>query len=64
MKTKINDWHYFEIMDRTHVMMCDLETHVITHLVMTKTQIKKLEKAQALMMDVYQWAGAKFRGWE
>lgn len=57
---KINNGHYFEILDRAHIAMSNLEANLTTHLALSKKMRKKLEKAEDLIMDVYQWAGSKY----
>ena len=58
-KEKLNKGYYFELMDRCHVQMCMIEDHLMSNPRLNKKMMRKLEKSQALIMDVYQWAGAK-----
>ena len=59
MKNKINDGHYLELMDRLHVLMCNLEDHCVKHPVSKKNkEIKfKLEYALGQLWDAYQEVG-------
>jgi hypothetical protein len=56
---KINDGHYFELMDRLHVLMCTLDTHCVSHPVSKKNKdIKfKIEYALGQLWDAYQEVG-------
>lgn len=56
---EINVGHYFEIMDRIHVIQCTIEDHIRDHVAMTEEQRGKIDAAQALLGEVYQWAGAQ-----
>jgi hypothetical protein len=58
-KVKINKGHYFELMDRCHVQTESIELFIKSnpHIQTNKRRRKQIEKAQALIMDVYQWAG-------
>lgn len=55
---KVSLYHY-EILDRCHVINELIHESLITHPAMTKTQRRKLEKAQGWIGEVYQWAGSK-----
>ena len=57
--TEINKGYYFELMDRCHVQMESIDAFLLSnpHIEKNKKYRKKLEKAQELIMDVYQWAG-------
>lgn len=59
MSKKINKGYYYELMDRCHVQMCMIEDHLLSNPQLTKKMKRKLLKSQALIMDVYQWAGSK-----
>jgi len=66
-KIEINDGHYLELLDRTHVLISNLELHLLQHpLALKKKKIyKKLEAAGLLLADVYQDIGhlmAKLEG--
>lgn len=57
---KINDGHYLELLDRLHVIMCNLEEHCIKHPVSKKHKDIKfqLEYAVGQIWDAYQQVGA------
>ena len=52
-------YSYFELMDRCHITMQNMDDSIVCHPAIDAKRQRKLEKAQALIMDVYQWAGAK-----
>lgn len=56
---EINKGYYFELMDRCHVQMVCIDEFLLSnpHIENNKKQRKRLEKAQDLIMSVYQWAG-------
>ena len=58
-KTKINDGHYLELMDRLHVIMCTLNDHCVEHpLADTDDELKfQLEYALGRLWDTYQYVG-------
>lgn len=58
---EINNGHYFEVMDRAHILMSHIENDLVDHPAITAKQRKRLEKAQDEIMKVYQWAGRKHR---
>ena len=58
---KINDGHYFELMDRMHIVMCTLNDHILHH-PLTENEIeitKKVEEAVSSLWDAYQLVGNK-----
>ena len=57
---EINEGHYFEVMDRTHVIQCNIDDFLTSHPAMTPKMKKKLDKVQTLLTDVYQWAGGEW----
>ena len=59
--TEINDGHYLELMDRLHVVMCNLNDHCLEHpLAQSDGEIKsKIEYAIEQLWDVYQLTGNK-----
>lgn len=61
---EINKGHYFEVMDRTHCLMWSIQEQLMSHPCITPKQLKKLEKAQELLMEVYQWACTKHETYE
>jgi|688.fasta_scaffold2742917_2 hypothetical protein len=68
-KIEINEGHYVELLDRTHVLISNLELHLLQHpLALKKKKIyKKIEAAGLLLADVYQDVGhliAKIEGQE
>jgi hypothetical protein len=58
-KIEINDGHYLELLDRTHVLICNLQDHLLQHpLALKKKKIyKKLESAGLILADTYQDLG-------
>jgi hypothetical protein len=66
-KIEINDGHYLELLDRTHVVLCNVQDHLVDHpLAQKKKKIrKKLESAGMILADAYQDIGhlmAKLEG--
>lgn len=60
-KEKLNKGHWHEAADRAHCIIAMMEELLIEHPAINQTpDLKiKVEKAQALLGDVYQKAGAK-----
>lgn len=60
-ETKINDGHYLELMDRLHVIMCNLNDHCLEHpLTESDSEIQfKIEYVLGQLWDVYQTVGNK-----
>lgn len=58
-KTIIDEFHYHEIMDRTHVILCTIEDHLITHVGMTEEMKTLTDQAMNCLAHVYQMAGQK-----
>jgi hypothetical protein len=58
---EINDGHYHELLDRTHVAACMIDDHLVTHpLAMKDKEIgKHLEAALDALMEAYQVIGSK-----
>lgn len=58
---KVNKGHYHELMDRIHVQIETIDSHLINHPLTTKDKKikKKLTKALKLLFDAYQYIGAK-----
>ena len=56
---EINDGHYLEIMDRLHVQMCVLESHLVEHPIANENkEIKRLIiKAIVSLVQAYQITG-------
>lgn len=57
---EINQGHYFEIMDRTHIIQMNLEDFIYNHPAMTPKQKKKILMVQELLTQVYQWSSKKW----
>jgi hypothetical protein len=59
IEIEINDGHYLELLDRTHVVICNIQDHLIDHpLAQKKKKIrKKLENAGMILADAYQDLG-------
>ncbi len=60
-KVEINDGHYLELLDRLHVMMCNLNDHCLEHpLAQSDDEIKtKIDTALKELWDAYQIVGNK-----
>lgn len=58
-KVEINDGHYLEIMDRLHVQMCMLESHLVEHPIANENkEVKRLIiKAIVTLVQAYQIVG-------
>jgi hypothetical protein len=56
--------HYYEIMDRTHMIQCIIDDHLSDHPAMTPKIRKHLNKVQKKLCKVYQWAGTKHNNHE
>ena len=56
---EINDGHYLEIMDRLHVQMCVLESHLVEHPIANENkEVKRLIiKAIVALVQAYQIVG-------
>lgn len=50
---------YHEVLDRTHVILCNIDDHLVDHnVVMTNKKLrKKVAKASKLLSEVYQEVG-------
>jgi hypothetical protein len=61
LKIEINQGHYFELLDRTHVACCMIDTHLLSHPLATVDEdIKfKLEQALGILYETYQLIGSK-----
>ena len=59
LQDKPNQGHYLELIDRLHIIMCNLDEHCIKHPVSEKNkEIKfKLEYALGQLWDAYQEVG-------
>lgn len=58
-KYKLDEFHYHEALDRSYLVADLLETALIEHVVIKKHRHlkKKLQKAQELIVEVYQEIG-------
>jgi hypothetical protein len=60
-KNSINDGHYLELMDRIHIVMMNIQDHIIDHPLAENERYirKKIEKAQHKLWEAYQLVGNK-----
>jgi GTP cyclohydrolase II len=60
-KNSINDGHYLELMDRIHIVMMNIQDHLIDHPLAENERYirKKIEKAQHKLWEAYQLVGNK-----
>jgi hypothetical protein len=65
-KNIINKGHYLELMDRIHIVMMNIQDHLIDHpLAENERDIrKKIEKAQHKLWEAYQLVGNKEDSYE
>ena len=65
-KNLINSGHYLELMDRIHIIMMNIQDHLLDHpLVENEKDIqKKIEKASHKLWDAYQLVGNKEDSYE
>jgi hypothetical protein len=58
-KNSINDGHYLELMDRIHIVMMNIQDHLIDHPLAENERYirKKIEKAQHKLWEAYQLVG-------
>ncbi len=56
---KLTEFDYHELLDRTSMIMMNIDTHLVNHQVSEKNkEIKdKLEKARTLLFESYQMIG-------
>jgi len=61
-KREISDFHYHELLDRTHMVMMNINDYLVEHPVCDehKKIRKKLENARDLLWEVYQIVGEKY----
>ena len=61
MKNEINDGHYLELMDRLHIVMMNIQDHIISHpLTENEPDIQnKIEQASYKLFEAYQLVGNK-----
>ncbi len=65
-KNIINKGHYLELMDRIHIVMCNLNDHILNHpLTENETDIQiKVEEAFSNLWEAYQLVGNKEDSYE
>ena len=65
-KNLINKGHYFELMDRIHIVACMIDDHILNHpLSENEPDIqRKLDEALSLLLDTYQLVGNKENSYE
>ena len=65
-KNIINKGHYLELMDRIHIIMMNIQDHLIDHpLAENERDVrKKIEKAQHKLWEAYQLVGNKEDSYE
>ena len=58
---KLDKYHYHELLDRLHVIMSNIDTHLTQHPVLElETEVNNLvEKAQTTLWEAYQLIGDK-----
>lgn len=54
---KINSGYYHEIMDRSHIILANIEDYILEQPGMTKEMKKLTKKATKALAEVYQLAG-------
>ena len=61
MENEINNGHYLELMDRLHVTISNIDTHILQHQLseVNKDIQNKINEAMETLMDVYQMVGNK-----
>jgi hypothetical protein len=65
-KNIINKGHYLELMDRIHIVMMNIQDHLIDHpLAENESDVrKKIEKPQHKLWEAYQLVGNKEDSYE
>ena len=58
---KLDKYHYHELLDRLHVIMSNIDTHLTQHPVLElETEVNNLvEEAQTTLWEAYQLIGDK-----
>ena len=58
---EINDGHYLELMDRLHIVMMNIQDHIVSHpLAEKEPEIQnKIEQASHNLWEAYQMVGNK-----
>lgn len=59
--SKLDKYHYHELLDRLHVIMSNIDTHLTQHPVLElEPEVSKLvEEAQTTLWEAYQLIGDK-----
>jgi hypothetical protein len=60
-KVEINDGHYLELMDRLHIVMSNIDDHILNHpLTDINEDVKsKIDESLTLLFEAYQLIGNK-----
>ena len=60
-QVKLTEFDYHELLDRTNMIMTNIDTYLVNHQVCKKNkEIKnKLEKSRELLLEAYQMIGEK-----
>jgi hypothetical protein len=60
-KVEINDGHYLELMDRLHIVMSNIDDHILTHPLTEANEdvYEIVEEAIGLLFYAYQMVGNK-----
>jgi hypothetical protein len=61
MENEINDGHYLELMDRLHIVMSNIDDHILNHpLTDINEDVKsKIDESLTLLFEAYQLIGNK-----
>jgi hypothetical protein len=61
MENQINDGHYLELMDRLHIVMSNIDDHILNHpLTDINEDVKsKIDESLTLLFEAYQLIGNK-----
>ena len=61
MENEINDGHYLELMDRLHIVMSNIDDHILNHpLTEINEDVKsKIDESLTLLFEAYQMIGNK-----
>ena len=61
MENEINDGHYLELMDRLHIVMSNIDDHILNHpLTDINEDVKsKIDESLTLLFEAYQMIGNK-----
>lgn len=52
-------WLYFELMDRAHMICAQIDAAFTDHAGLDKEHADMVEKASAIIGEIYQWSGRK-----